>query len=556
MEGLTSNGFKINEITEFQTKIRPDLLIPCMRLKKLIEIDKFLQTNCALLMKGPPGSGKTTMADLFKFYLQITQPTALCYRFNVNKGIKSDDDLLALFKSKLDIFLPNFYLKNLDDFNQKIYIIIDECHMIYGDKENQAFENFWKLIKEIVEGPDQVHLKFLFCAVYSDSRIKGESLLRSPLVLKDRFRGFDFLKFTQDEFKEIMNYYSNSAHSETFPLTDDKIKQLIWRESNGFPQLTMKTIMFMRENLNKSDKSYKTIHEAMFSTKFQNEVVHTLKSFSAIFEKLNDDMRLFLRKVHIVTQCYVDPHTKEYDMAKYLESYGVIVENSNNYFFFPTRSLSSAYFSLICNDHSQEKIPKDTLLKMDKVTLALTALQRMKLDNIIKVSKTKAKKTKDGKPSEDQWILEFYCALRSMISSEYEIHSQFSKVIDSKFIGELDLYISDEINLPIEVTGDGNTVKYHILRNYMDIYPDNLIQYEDKVTDRYLYPNPEKYLVIEFRETEEFTKISSIVDDGKGNKIDLGSLMMKDLMRVCYNDFSKISVYYEEKLLTTIIPSI
>ena len=147
--------------------MRPDLLIPCMRLKKLIEIDEFLQTRCALIIKGPPGSGKTTMANLFEFYLKITQPMAICHRINVNKDIKSDNDLLDLFKIKSDIFLKNFYMKNIKEFKQKIYIIIDDCHEIYGNDEKQPFEDFWKVIKQITEGPYQVHLKFLFCAVYS-----------------------------------------------------------------------------------------------------------------------------------------------------------------------------------------------------------------------------------------------------------------------------------------------------------------------------------------------------------------------------------------------------
>lgn len=210
------NGFKPNEIADFQNKMRPDLVIPCMRLEKLIEIDKFLQNEMCSLIKGPPGSGKTTMADLFEFYLKIKEPMAICYRINVNNGIKSDKDLLDLFNTQSDIFLKNFLLKKSDDYKQKIYIIIDECHEIYGDKENQPFENFWKVMKQIVEGPYQVYLKFVFCAVYSDARIKGESLLRSPLVLQDRFKSLDFLKFTKNEFDEIMNYYSNSALSRLF----------------------------------------------------------------------------------------------------------------------------------------------------------------------------------------------------------------------------------------------------------------------------------------------------------------------------------------------------
>lgn len=188
------------------------------------------------------------------------------------------------------------------------------------------------------------------------------------------------------------------------------------------------------------------------------------------------------------------------------------------------------------------------LLKMDKVKLALTALKRMKFGNIIKVSKTKAEKTNDGHPSEDQWILEFYCALRSMIPAENEIHSQCNKVIDDKFIGELDLYINDEIKQPIEVTREGNTVKHHILRKYMDIYPDHLKEYKNKISGRYLFPNPEKYLVISSRKRRAFERIKTfIVDDGIGNKFDLAPLMKKDIMRVCYGDFSKIRIYYEEE---------
>ena len=537
--------------------MRPDLVVPCMRLEKLIEIDTFLQTNCALLIKGPPGSGKTTMADLFEFYLSIKEPMAICYRINVNKNIKSDKELLELFNKTADIFLPDFYLKQRNEYKQKIYIIVDECHEIYGDQEKQPFENFWKVVKEIVEGPYQVYLKFLFCAVYSDTRIQGESLLRSPLVLQDRFKGLDFLKFTRNEFDEIVNYYSNSALSKTFPLTDDRIKEIIWQESNGFPQLTMKTIVFMRENLNNSDKSYETVQYAIFSKKFIRGVINSLKSFSRSIQKLTYEDQLFLRDLHIHHQISVNPKTPKYELAKYLESFGIIVENEDNYFSFPTRSLSSAYFSFICNDLSQKKIDIGELLKMDKLTLALEALKRMKFGNIINVSKTKAEITNYSHPSQDQWILEFYCALRSMISEENEIHSQCNKVIDHKFIGELDLYIDHEIKQPYEVTREGNTVKFHILRKYIFKYPDLLKKYGNQISGRYLFPNPEKYLVIEFRERDDFERIEQeIVDDGNGKTIDLAQLMKKDIMRVCYGDFSKIKIYYEEELMTTITPLI
>ena len=412
-----------------------------MRLNKLIEIDEFLKEKCALLIKGPPGSGKSTMADLFEFYLKLKDPLAICYRINVNKNIKTDKDLFDLFKTETDIFLQNFNLKPINQYKPKIYAIVDECHEIYGDKQKQPFENFWKVIKQIVEGPYQVHLKFLFCAVYSDTRIQGESFCRSPLVLKDRLKGLDFLKFTQNEFNEILNYYSNSALSQTFPITDDQIRYLIWKESNGFPQLTMKTITFLRDNLNNSpDKSYKITHEAIFSKKFRSDVINTLKAFAVdIIKNLNYNEQLFLRDLHIQHKIYVHPQDMngKYDLAKYLESYGIIVEDSSNFFSFPADSLSSAYFNFICNDLSQTKMTKVELLKMDKVELVVTAIQRMKFDNLIKVSKTKAEKTDDGHPSEDQWILEFYNALRSMIPEEHEIHSQCNKVINDKFIGEL-----------------------------------------------------------------------------------------------------------------------
>ena len=554
-EKIKQENIKLKKSLEqkifFESKKRPDLVIPCMRFEKLIEIYQFLQTNCALLIKGPPGSGKTTMADLFEFYLTIKEPMAICYRINLNKNIKSDEDLLELFNKTADIFLKNFYLKNRDEYKRKIYIIIDECHEIFGDNEKQPFENFWKVI---VEGPYQVCLKFLFCTVYSDPRIKGECFRRTPFVLQDRLRCLDFLKFTRNEFDEIVNYYSNSALSQTFPIADDQIKELIWQESNGFPQLTNKTIIFMMDNLNNSDKSYKTVHETIFSKKFQDEVINSLMPFSEIIQSLNYDERLFLRDLHIHHQVYGSPFTEKYDLPKYLERCGIIFENQEHYFSFPTRSLSSAYFNLICNDLSQEKIAKAELLKMDKATLALTALQRMKFG---KVSKTKAEKTDYyGIPSKNECILEFYCALRSMIPAENEIHSQCNK-IDYQCIGELDLYIDDEIKQPFEVTFEENTVKYHILRKYMDIYSDYLEKYKNEASGRYLFPNQEKYLVIEFRKNDDFERIKQfIVDDGKGNKLDLGPLMKKDIMRVCYGDFSKINIYYEEELVAKIIPSI
>ena len=46
----------------------------------------------------------------------------------------------------------------------------------------------------------------------------------------------------------------------------------------------------------------------------------------------------------------------------------------------------------------------------------------MKFGNIIKVSKTKTEQTNYGFPSKYQWILDFYCTLRSMIPAENNIY--------------------------------------------------------------------------------------------------------------------------------------
>ena len=172
----------------------------------------------------------------------------------------------------------------------------------------------------------------------------------------------------------------------------------------------------------------------------------------------------------------------------------------------------------------------------------------------MKVSKEKAESVNNAAPSEDQWVIEFFIALKSLIGNEHTIHSQCFKHIDNEFIGEMDLYINGKLCQPYELTREVNQVEFHVLRKYMSQYPDFLENIKEKITGRYFFPKVEKCMVIDFRKGE-FNRIDQyIVKNKEGKELDLGPLIKQDLMRVCYGDFTKIQIYYKEDHIKTIEP--
>ena len=122
-----------------------------MRLKKLKTIFEAIkaQTNVCLL-KGPAGSGKSFMANLFKYYLEKVQGIQKIIYFIANENRNYQQFLKEfLQKTKLDFL-------NLD---QDAFYIFDEAQFMYAED----YKDFWNNIKTYSE---QKSIPFLFCAIY------------------------------------------------------------------------------------------------------------------------------------------------------------------------------------------------------------------------------------------------------------------------------------------------------------------------------------------------------------------------------------------------------
>ena len=538
---LKKFDFTSENVKDFNNKRRPDLVIPCMRTNKLLQLEECLRIKGVFLIKGPPGSGKTTMADLFQFYLGLKYETSICIRINV-KNVhtmkKLDDEFLLQVNKTLKKLVYSPELKN-------VYVIIDEAHEIYGEE----FENFWNLMKEVADGTRKTYIKFLLCTDYSYNRIQDKFMIRTIFVLQNRCESFNFLKFSNEEYNEIISYYCKSTMNNIFPITEE-IKNLIWEETVGFPQLTINTILFLKNFCNNSEyKNARKVHEVMFSKQFQKDVLCVLKAFPRdFFTEFSSEELKFLRNIHWNGSIEVSYFRceKSYEVAKKMESSGIVYEDSVDKFKFPSPFLSSSYFYYMCDGLKKENITNEVLLAKNRVDLAIMTIEKMIESDLIK------KLEKNYTPSED-WLFEFFMALRNMVGTHHMIHSQCSKYTENCFIGELDLYVNGLLCQPYKLIREGDNVENHLIWKYMPLFPDFLTGYKEKVAAHFLLPKNDNFMVIDFRKDNEFDRIDKlVVTNAEGKELDIGALLKKDIMRVCFGYCSKIDIFYEEVLIKTI----
>jgi hypothetical protein len=133
------------DLDEIKHSLLPTSYIT-LRKPKCDKLFDLLQIYPRLLIKSPPGSGKTVLARLFEYYLKKlknNKNTTFIVPYNVNgniiDGIMNEVDFINLSKY---------------DSDNTFYFIIDEAQVLFN------YTDFWQNVKIITES--QKNVKFIF----------------------------------------------------------------------------------------------------------------------------------------------------------------------------------------------------------------------------------------------------------------------------------------------------------------------------------------------------------------------------------------------------------
>ena len=532
MEKNPKTEFDKNDYKNFATIFKNSQFF-VMRFTKLEAIFKDIQaqTNVCLL-KGPAGSGKSFMANLFKYYLEKV------------RGIKKIIYYISNENQSYQEFLKEFQQKTKLDFlnpDEDAFYIFDEAQFMYSE----GYKDFWNKIKIYSE---QKSIQFLFCAIYSNTRADSNEF--TPVILKGKFRSLEFLSFEEEEFNCLVDAYEECYENDPkFLKYNPTQRHTMFNLFQGHPEISQKALIKISEYCEHFGIKFKDdgeFHKTLQTYELlYNQIIHTCKARPKKCEFNNEQLNL-LKYVHLNQSIVIDENESIYPIAKNLESKGYLFENRwlQKFTFASPLIGSMIYYHL----HKIESYPVpsiETLNKFDLVEIALSRMKRKELLNAMRWKNNVGKQL-----AEDQWVNHLYSSFLSMIDPKKEncIISQGSKDIHEDFIGELDLFINGRINKGVEITRDN--VLEHLLRRYRALYPTELENVEYNKKTLYIFPPNVDFLVVHFTPSSvKFQGLKTKVNDKDGNVIDLSYMKMeKDLMRVMFDDknLEWFDIYREE----------
>lgn len=541
-ESVNKVCYDENDFFLFRNKYQPSYLLT-MRMQKCKTLYKKLSEKGKMLIKSPPGSGKTFMGMLFMFYCEQFIKKEKIKVSYINCETHNQNDFLENLQKKSGYKLMD--LKNISEGNH--IIIVDETQRLYG------FTELFNTIKTCSE-TKSCYVKFLCLSAYADIRA-NTSEESTPLCFdSENTISLPFLRYDEEEYEELLvSYQKNYPESNLFPI-DEEIKQKIKGVTLNHPELTFKTIEFLHKNLkNETSKNVNEVTNCLYSTKYFlfikcSKACPDLKNFSKYNETHKTLIQKIFRENGIISNEF---ESDQYKLLKELERYGFVYQRIEDFYFnFVSPILGSIIFDISIDI---VYVPLRGVEKLSIIELAMKAFERISQQSLQNASEFRQRNL-----AEDQWICEFYSALKSIIGDSrakviVQAGSEVNKPEANLWNGELDIYVNGPFKYGYELLINGNDVLGHILRKFRaeSDYFENI---EFKSGGKYKFPENTQYLVIDIREDDRvFYDIKERIKDKSGKEIDLAKFELKKyLMRVIYNkEFTKFTIYIEEKKYKT-----
>jgi len=442
-----------DEFEKSQKRRRPEGVglhdpLTCFRKNSCVRILEHVATNNVVLLRSPPFSGKSSLAQLL--YQYVDRETDI--RVKVIDLLECPED-----KTQFEQWWEDYTKETLKISFQPIengwkLFIIDEVQLIYGLGENHFF---WKSIKKTMRVEDS-SCRFLLLAMYGDSpETITHQLTATPIDLKRNALSLEDLRFNIEEFNQVIDGFQIQYNQMTL---GDVARKKLWTSTLGHPGIIRLSLEAMRDRYWDSVKcnfvkwmdsiAAKFIMSKQLITQVLNSrAVQKLESFT--FEERNLLDRLLLKSVPLSlyeAQTYTSA-TRDSLILKGL----IFCDKENNL------AITAPIIEqlLIQSLHGpQQALPVTSL-----DDFVIETLKRL-LPDPLRHSLSKNKK-EGATIYERQWQMEFYRAARSVLEAQYYISPDYGNETNE---GALDFFIDEGLDWGIELVRDGNNLLEHVKR--------------------------------------------------------------------------------------------
>ncbi|CAG8601911.1 11686_t:CDS:2 [Ambispora leptoticha] len=274
---------KSNELSPFDEG--PDKLCHISD-ERMAKLNNYIDDNHIVLLRSPPGSGKTTLIDLFGKHLEKKGYTVVCITML---------DLLEKSGHQDPISFDTFWeertgTKWTDCYNCSVimYVLIDEAQILYG-----KVTFFWNRLKLLMQhNTSNCNLRLMLLSMYDDpTNIEG-----TPITFNATL-GLEDLRLLSNEFTIVVDRFCKSFDS-SIPITiSETVKDAVFNSTRGHPGLVRRTLSLLQYEYRRGHVEESQLLRYLVSASYWSTIKNA-RPFTWLHDWQPDDETIrFLRKV-------------------------------------------------------------------------------------------------------------------------------------------------------------------------------------------------------------------------------------------------------------------
>eukprot|EP01119_Soliformovum_irregulare_P013809 TRINITY_DN370_c0_g1_i1.p1 TRINITY_DN370_c0_g1~~TRINITY_DN370_c0_g1_i1.p1 ORF type:complete len:561 (+),score=61.51 TRINITY_DN370_c0_g1_i1:80-1762(+) len=401
-------------------------------------IEKISGGERVLLVKGPPYSGKSTLAELIEMALR--QNDARVHRVSCSDS-DSVTNWYSFWKTQTGCSWETM-IKESDE--QDIFVLVDEAQRLY-DRPCPL----WDVIKDVRGGRRGKKLSIVLFSLFESERA-NTAVTPFDLPLSARIT-LQSLLFTGTEHAELIADFNKKNW-----ILPESVSQYIRQVTGGHPGITSTLLRFLREQVNKAETGGPHLAGQLLLKLRSEDFLSTVKTLrgikgiraiagskeeSQVLDKIlnSDNGERMAGTEGVIAEKLV--------MQGYLSA-----DASSQVFNFASPVHRLVYFQERYHEPSSQvhDLPLPELIKRIVVRMKPSALL-----NSVSVGT-------DRRPLERLWQMEFYRAATSLLPSKHVISPDAGTTFNlKKDTGYVDFWINDELKYAVELLREGIDMAEH-----------------------------------------------------------------------------------------------